>query len=279
MMLAANEAEMEELTHSARPLMDLGFEPRLMGAGAASNYVPVGECEGACYLPQALTFSPSPAMSGLAQRFQELGGTLLANTSVAFVELGSPSVVSFPEGQWEAEMVVLTAGHRSLSLVGREKERLFPLRGQAFLTEPVREGPRSSVVGVVSNRGHEMYRATPQGAMVVSGLNPGASQKEKTDSAEVDVEFQIHLEQVAAKRLPEVGLVDVDQRWGVVHTYSIDGLPLIGTLPGSATAFIAAGFSNRSWSLGVAAGETLARMICDDQPFVLPASASPRRFL
>ncbi|MCA9797226.1 MAG: FAD-binding oxidoreductase, partial [Candidatus Eremiobacteraeota bacterium] len=278
LLLAANSAELAELTGSAREQAEDGFDFRLMGAGAASNYVPVGECEGASFLSGAACFEAAGFLGRLAGRFTELGGLLLDSTPVLGLDTAEVVNLSTEAGYVRAEAVVLAAGARSLALVGHRKELLFPLRGQAFVTEPVRQGPRSSVVAVLANRGHEVYRSTNSEAVVVSGINPGSGPAEKTDQAEVDLIFQHHLEQVAARRLSEIARVEVAQRWAEVHTYSVDGLPLIGNLPGQHRVFLAAGFSNRSWSLGVAAARTLAEQL-GGRSGVLPPGCSPRRFL
>lgn len=279
MLLAANSAELAEMTGSSRELAEDGFEFRLMGAGAASNYVPVGECEGASFFSGSACFEAAGFLRRLAQTFLDGGGSLFDSTPVLEVNAGQAVELLTQAGTLQAEVVVLAAGAHSLELVGhRQRELIFPLRGQAFVTAPVRQGPRSSVVAVLANRGHEVYRSTSSQAVVVSGINPGSGPKEKTDQAEVDLIFQQYLEEVAGRRLSEIALVEVGQRWAEVHTFSVDGLPLIGSLPGQHKVFVATGFSNRAWSLGVAAAQALAEQLAG-QSNRLPPGCSPRRFL
>lgn len=275
MMLAGGDAELRELSNGARAMVDDGFEPRLMGAAAATNYVPVAECAGAAFMPGGGCLGPQAALQGFAGA---LGSTVFEESPVRRLTSSSEGVLlECDGGTVEAQVVVLAAGTGNAVFSPLLERVLFPLRGQAFATEPVREGPRGSTPVVTCNRGHEFYRRAPDGGMLVAGINPGSSFTEKTEEAEVDDRFQRFLQELAARRFPEIARVDIVNRWAEVHTYTVDGLPLVGALPGTSRVLVASGFAARSWSLGAAAGRAVARIVGGEAP-ELPPGSSPRRF-
>lgn len=277
LQLSAGEPEWNEIVSSARMMSEDGFDSRLMSEAAATNYAPVESVGGVAYVPGAICFDPLALCHQGVDSFKSEGGRFVYGEVLEVERVGEAVRCKLESGQVYAEMAVVSAGHRSRTLLGMTRESLFPLRGQAFSTAAVREGPRGSTPAVACNRGHERYRRNRDGGMLVSGINPGSTFREKTEVAEVDPEFQAVLEQLARDRFPEMRRVAVEARWGVVHTYSADGLPLIGTLPGEHRLLIAAGFASYSWSLGIAAGEALANIILG-QDVQLPEGSTPRRF-
>lgn len=263
---AVSEAELAEMTMGLRWLVDDGFEPRMMGAAAATNYVPIDGIEGALYLPGARVFNPAAALVSLASdlRVYEESPALSV----------SPGQVVCEHGMLSCEVVVVAAGPGTGSLLGLSA--LFPLRGQIITCAPVREGPRGVTPAVACNRSHELYRRTPDGGMLVGGINPGSGWEEKTTDLVADRVFGGHLEGAARTRFPE--FTEVERLWAVIHTFTADGLPLVGPLPGHSRLHVLAGFGNRSWSLGVGAGVALGRRLAG-LAAELPESSAARRLL
>ncbi|MBI3926114.1 MAG: FAD-binding oxidoreductase [Armatimonadetes bacterium] len=277
LLLASSEVELGEMTRAAREETEDGFEARLMGPAAASNYVPVADCEGALYLPPAICLDPVQAMVQMARLAAELGAAVREDSPALEVVLKNErAVVRCAQGELDAEVVVIAAGHGSSTLL--PVKVLFPLRGQNLATEAVREGPRGSTPAVSGNRGHEMYRRLSGEGMIASGINPGSGPAEKTAERRVDPAFQDFLQALAYRRFPEMARVEVERRWATVYTCTVDGLPLIGPLPGHHRMHALAGFSSRSWSLGFGAGRAVARLLAG-QTGELPPGSSPRRFL
>jgi glycine/D-amino acid oxidase-like deaminating enzyme len=112
--------------------------------------------------------------------------------------------------------------------------------------------------------------------MLVSGINPGSGWAEKTTELVADRTFGGFLEQSARTRFPEFS--EVERLWAMVHTFTADGLPLVGALPGHSRMHVLSGFGNRSWSLGVGAGVALGRRLAGLEA-ELPESAYARRLL
>lgn len=263
---AVNEAEFAEMTAGLRWLVEDGFEARMMGPAAATNYVPIDEIEGALYLPGARVFNPASALVSLASEL-----TVWEESPALSV---SPGRVVCEHGTVSCEVVVVAAGPGTGALLGLSS--LFPLRGQIMTCGPVREGPRGVTPAVVCNRSHELYRRVPDGGMLCSGINPGSGWAEKTTELKADPVFGGFLEKTARGRFPE--FTEVERLWAMVHTFTADGLPLVGPLPGHSRMHVLSGFGNRSWSLGVGAGVALGRVLAG-LTAELPASAYARRLL
>jgi glycine/D-amino acid oxidase-like deaminating enzyme len=274
--IAVNAAEMEEMSRGLADLQADGFEPRMMGLAAASNYVPVGEGEGALYLPGALAFDPGQALEALLNRLEALGGRLFCASPLVGWEQDAWGLhLHFPQGRLGCEVAVLADGLLP-SDVGPGRW-ILPLRGQLLSTAPWRGGFRLATVAVTANRGHEIYRMLDDGGVVAAGLNPGSGPAEHTTGLEVDPVFQGFLEKFMGIRFAEARHAAIERRWAATYFFSGDGLPLVGSLPGHHRLFVATAFGTCSWSLGTAAGLQIAALL-GGSPAAIPRGAQPRRF-
>ncbi|MEW6278876.1 MAG: FAD-binding oxidoreductase, partial [Candidatus Eremiobacterota bacterium] len=280
MQLAVNQAELEEMKRGVAWLSEDGFEPRMMSDAAATNMVNVAGNLGVTYLPGALRFDPALALVRLSERLLEREGGYFEESGAVQVDLDNPPGVKVATalGLVEAEVAVLAAGHGNAALAPEMGRRLFPLRGQCLATAPLPAGMRGATVAVTANRGHECYRSLPDGRLLVAGIHPASGYREKTETLEVDPVFQSHLERFLGERCPEASGARISNRWACVYTWSADGLPLVGPLPGHIRVYLASGFASRSWSLGVGAGRLIARMLAGET-VRFPTGSSPRRFL
>lgn len=271
LLLAANEAEGRELVDGLRDLTDDGFSPRMMGAAAATNFLPVDVDAGALYLAGAVTFDPARALAALVARAADAGVWVLPPDVNARLE---PAGEGVKVGAVRADVAIL--GESAPLLEGLER-RVLPLRGQNLRTGRVREGMTDVTVAAAANRGHEVYRSGPDGGLIAAGLNPGSGPQDSTEDLQVDPTFQEFLEKFVHERFPETRRAEILGRWATVYDYSVDGLPLVGPLPGHARVHVLRGFGASPWSLAWGAGEGLATVLGGGESS-LPERASPRRF-
>lgn len=277
LQLAVNTAEANEMIQGLRPMREDGIDVRMMGAAASSNYAPVGEPEGALFFPNACVFDPARWQTALLQSLLAAGVRCFA-TNIQWQLRTEPVSLQHENQVIGAESLVLGNGLEALKMLGVQKRWLIPMRGQTLLSSPIRQGLRSSVVALTANRSHEVYRDW-DGAFVVAGMHPGANTEELTEELVVDPAFCDRLEQNAGQRLTELSTAAAVRRWATVYEYSMDGLPLVGTVAGQGPLWIAAGFATSEWSLGAGAGLEIARALQGSVSVLrdLP-SASPRRF-
>lgn len=275
LLLPASEAEYAELVEGLPALADDGFAPRMMGAAAATNYLPVEVEPGVMYLAGAATFDPVRALAALARQSLAAGVRVLPPLDSLSWRVDGAGVHLAGEGREVLAEVAVLAEGAPRETVDRW---LFPLRGQLLATGRVREGMTDITVAAVASRGHEVYRSGPGGGMVGSGINPSSGPKERTTDLQVDAEFQGFLENLMNQRFPEARRTAVTSRWATSYDSSADGLPLAGPLPGQARVHVLAGFGSTPWSLAWGAGEALASILGGGADR-LPDRAGPRRFL
>ena len=263
-----------------------GDDVRLMSGAAGSNYAPLStEVHQAVFETHTAAFAPAGLCEQLSQRLQsyeqyrsieltaESGWEQLSvQTSQSGVSVGKGGEVLA-----EADLMVVAGGLESARILGKFESSLVPLLGQAFLSAPLRETTRASVVGLTASWGHERYRFDPDRRLLGCGINPGAG--ERYDSAIAIPEAQDGFYRRALQLfadLAEAG--EPEARWGVLFTATCDGLPLLGPLQGEPRIHIATGFSTSAWSRGYAAGEQVARCLSGAPGSALMQRCSPRRF-
>lgn len=286
--LARHEQEAQlagfDALHRSRAV---GDEVRLMSGAAGSNYAPLSTLvHQAGFETHAVSFVPTKLCEALYERLRQ-------HENYSSVELAAEeewrtlrvdSCRDVVRAVWgedeslECDVVVVAGGLETSSILGKFEQALVPLLGQAFLSAPLRETTRASVVGLSASWGYERYRFDPDRRLLGCGIDPGNG---------------IRHEQAVA--LPEVqeafwkralGLfADLAQsgepiaQWGVLFTTSCDGLPLLGPLPGEPRVHVATGFSTSAWSRGYAAGEELAKCLAGQEASLLMQRCSPRRLL
>ncbi len=99
---------------------------------------------------------------------------------------------------------------------------------------------------------------------LLSGLSPASGWEALCDSKEVDLALVERLQALLSGLLSDLPVGNVQEAWSTISTWSADGLPLVGPLPGSSRTWILAGFSTRSWSLGPAIGESVSKIVLGD---------------
>ena len=242
LQLAVNAAEFGEMQRSLELLNADGFlEVRMMGSGAASNYVSVNEVEGAMYSPWACTFDPLQA-------------------GLALLNLVDQSA----------------APHRACILTRIEERGVFPMRGQSGFF-PASDGPHGGVVAITANRMHILIRPHA-GRWLVSGLNPGAGPSEFTSVPETNPKLVRTVGKVAGRTLMDLQEAEPEDMQPFLCWQSRDGVPLLGAVPGASDTYVAAGFGAAEWSWGFGAGQLLARFLMGTSDTILPKSGSLRRF-
>ena len=126
--------------------------------------------------------------------------------------------------------------------------------------------------------GHSWARMTPAG-LLTGGCRWASPHLEVGERDEQQLS-----EQVESRILARAGALfeleaPVLQRWAQVATFTCDGLPFIGTLPGSARQVVCTGWNGRPWSMALAAGESVAAGISGTDPVPLPQCVNSYRMV
>lgn len=264
-----------------------GDDVRLMSGAAGSNYAPLStDVHQAVFETHTATFAPagfSEHLCGIlrsSQQYRPVEMTAEAGWDQISVQTRESGVSVGNGGKVvvEADLIVVAGGLETARILGKFESSLVPLLGQAFLSAPLRETTRASVVGLVASWGYERYRFDPDRRLLGCGINPGAG--ERYDSAialpQAQDGFYRRALQLFAD-LAEAG--EPEARWGVLFTATCDGLPLLGPLPGEPRIHIATGFSTSAWSRGYAAGDSVAKCLLGAPASALMQRCSARRLV
>lgn len=179
-------------------------------------------------------------------------GTTWVTGTARFVHgSGSDGVVVDVDGhRLEAEVGVIAAGPASEGLDASLEGRLLPVRDQFLRTAPV---DRVLPLGRAGH-GWTAWQQDAAGRLVVSGCRWASPHLEvgETDASVVVPKIQERLEAFLRDRLGVAA--PIEARWAVVFGQTIDGLPLVGPLPGDSRRIVCAGFgpSPVAWSLAAA---------------------------
>lgn len=265
----------------------LGDAVRLMSGAAASNYAPVATgVDQAAFETHAAAFAPAGLSEYLCQRLGKSSlyrpVALSADEQWTQLELtthqGEVRIDYDGEPLLQSDMVVVATGLEIVRLLDKFDKVLVPLLGQAFLTPPLREAARASVVGLSASWGHERYRFDAERRLLACAINPGAGEYHHTAVALPEAQRVLldRARQIFADLEPEVV---PEAMWGVLFTTTCDGLPLLGPLPGEPRVHLATGFSTSAWSRGYAAGDEVARCLAGATASPLMQRCSCRRHL
>src|SRR5690606_959242 len=119
--------------------------------------------------------------------------------------------------------------------------KVIPTRAQVRVTEPLAE-PVLHTCGY-SNYGYMYYRMTFDGRFLIGGSrHTHAAMEHDTTEDRLNDLIQAELDRYVQKYFPDV-TAPVARRWSGIMGFSVDGLPLVGTLPDKPRVGFAVGFT------------------------------------
>ncbi|MBZ0299462.1 MAG: FAD-binding oxidoreductase [Anaerolineae bacterium] len=247
-LLAETPAEARELEQAARALEADGFEV---------NYHSRDPLERGYYAaieqPQDAAVQPYQLVQAI---FQQSGAALIANNEVYRIGQDSADIVTVWTRQFifKARHVLLCTNAYSPFIDPYFVGKVIPTRAQCLVTAPLADGPILNTCGY-SDYGYMYYRDTFDGRLLIGG---GRKQNKwlegDTSDDRVTDPVQRTLEAYLRDRFPEVE-APVEQRWAGIMGFSVDKLPLVGTLPGKPRVGFAVGFTGHGLAMGVGTAE------------------------
>jgi sarcosine oxidase subunit beta len=270
--LAASPEEWEGLRANAEALCAAGVSIEVLTRDAIAPHlhVPVPErFPGALFNPETLLVNPARLVHGIARAARTLGARIFTHTEVL-------SLTDLPDGRIEVETargvisavrVVLATNAWSPLLAGFFKDRIAPVRGQIFASEPA---PPTFRRAMSTNYGYEYWSQRADGTIVLGGGRWAVPDRDEGYYAE-EVNPAIHaaLEFFLTETFPSLHGLRVAQRWSGIMGFSRDGYPFIGAVPGRPNLYVAAGFTGHGGPYFAIAARCVADLIVDgrtDQP-------------
>lgn len=270
--LASTETEMNELKASARLMQSMGIkieelgmndvEPRLGARGFTGG---IKYCDDASIHPIAL----------LTEMRKKLRNdiSILENTEVNQIETkGDNKFIYTSKNKIEASLVILATNGYSSLLHPYFATKVFPTRAQILTTAPVpkfMEGP------CYANFVLDYFRQLPTGEMIIGGFRQLQKDVEKGYSDEVTDTIQNALEQFLQDHIPSVRKAKITHRWSGIMGFSVDGQPMVGSIPGDPQLFFCCGFTGHGLGLAFHSAKALVDCIYGRS---IPSFISAKRF-
>lgn len=241
LLLAETPAEADDLALAAKALDAAGIEIVYHSSDPTGRgyYAAIEQPLDAAVQPYKLTKALCAAS----------GAELIPNNGVYRMEQNDDVVTVYTQHyRFEAKHVLLCTNAYSPELDPYFSKLVMPTRAQCLVTEPLPE-PVFGTCGY-SNYGYMYYRMTFDGRFLIGGARHKHIQAEHNTTDERPNEFvQNELDRYMQHYFPDV-TAPVARRWTGIMGFSIDGLPLVGTLPHMPRVGFAVGFTGHGLAMG-----------------------------
>ena len=234
----------------------------------------------------------SETASGLSAGWiQPDGGTIDLQTEVARLARGLTictecRVVDVGEEGFDAsvrllngsrircDLVVMTGGAHVTPWAA---DKFHTVRHQALATQPV---SRIADAPIYIQYGYTGVRQLPNGAVMISGCRWATPHLEVGETDDTVVNQKVHhsLKGFLHRHWPELTDAAISHQWSGIMTFSCDGLPIIGPLPGRPRVIACGGFGAHSASLSLRAARAVVEGIETGRPAGMPDCFSSQRF-
>jgi gamma-glutamylputrescine oxidase len=188
--------------------------------------------------------------------FRQSGAELVNNNEVYEICQDDQDLVTVYTRQYifRARHVLLCTNAYSALIDPYFVGKVIPTRGQCLVTAPLRNGPVLDSC-CYSDYGYMYYRETFDGRLLIGGgrKQNKALENDTTDDRITDPVQRV-LENYLREKFPDVD-APIERRWAGIMGFSVDGLPLVGTLPDKPRVGFAVGFTGHGLSLAAAVVE------------------------
>ena len=247
MLLAESEAEAKELELAAKALsadkIDIEYYSKdPLGRGYLAG------------IEQPLDAGVQPYLLAKSVMAQS-GAEVITNNEMYHIEQERDDLVRVHTRRFifSARYVLLCTNAYSPQIDPYFVGKVIPTRAQCLVTEPIDHVP-VPYCGY-SDYGYMYYRSTFDGRFLLGGGRQ-KYKREEGDTTEDRLNPRVHayLDAYLAKFFPDVN-APVAQRWSGIMGFSLDGLPLVGTLPGKPRVGFAVGFTGHGLAMGASSAE------------------------
>ena len=183
------------------------------------------------------------------------GAELVANNEMYRIEQTEPDCVTVYTRQYvfKAQHVMLCTNAYSARIDPYFEGKIIPTRAQCLVTEPLEK----AVINACgySDYGYMYYRMTFDGRLLIGGGRKQHKALENdTTEDRTTPEVQGTLDDYLGQYFSDVN-VPVSRRWAGIMGFSVDGLPLVGTLPDKPRVGFAVGFTGHGLAMGAGTAE------------------------
>ena len=172
------------------------------------------------------------------------------------------------------ELVIMSGGAQ---LTPWAKEKFYPVRHQSLATEATRP---LVPCPLHLQYGYTSIRQTVAGQMVVAGCRWASPHLEvgETDDGVINPAIHAKLSAFLRQHIPGTDALKITHCWSSIMTFSCDGLPVIGPLPGRPRIISCGGFGAFGPSLSARAAKAVVDGITTGTSPGVPECFSTQRF-
>lgn len=254
MLLAESAEEARDLENAARALEADGVDMEFCSSDPLGRgyYAAIRQAHDAAVQPYQL----------VQAIFQQSGAERVANNEAYRIEQADDdhALVYTRQYVFKARDVLLCTNAYSIHLDPYFVGKVIPTRAQVLVTAPLTNGPILNTCGY-SDYGYMYYRDTFDGRLLIGGgrKQNKALENDTTDDR-VTEPVQGVLEAYLRAKFPDVD-APVEQRWSGIMGFTVDGLPLVGYLPGKSRVAFCIACHGHGLALGAGAAERAVEMV------------------
>ncbi len=255
--LDSEEEELLRLSHTLMQEDGLGCEfVEPSGIRKSTGVCGLG---GGLFNPTDGHVDPVRLTRGMAAAARSAGTSIFEQTRVGSIRRSGRSwVVETERAQVAAPLVFLALNAWTPALL--PEVALEPVRGQCVAFGPLEHAPVT--VSCYTNYGSEYWRGAGN-YVLAGGMRTEGGKEESGDKDGITPPVQLAIERFYAAHLPFLQGVPAAYRWSGVMSYSGDGLPLIGGIPGREGVYVAAGYTGHGFGWAFLAAKWLVRLALD----------------
>lgn len=266
LILGISEQEGKELAATYTELITDGFSAEYLDSGACAELLGSSTFTGSVRMKNDGEIHPVKFVQQLAAILKTKGVCLFESTpaqNFSQDENSDSVLIETEKGNVSCAMAILATNAYSAKLQPRLKDRIVPVKGQAFVTEPY--GTQLFDEVIYANFGYEYWRQLQDGRFLVGGFRENSNNSVDNESENCDPELLQGLHDYFISLFPQAKDIPVSHAWAGTMGFSQDGIPLLGAVPGSPNIFVCGGYTGHGLGFAGSLGKMAAEMMIDGQ--------------
>jgi len=269
--LASTETELAELKETASLMKNSNIEIDVLNEKDVEERLGATNFIGGIKYCKDASIHPIKLLQGIRKKIR--GAKILENHEVYFIQdCGDTKLVHTNKCVLHVSLVIFATNGYSPLLHDYFNTKVFPTRGQILCTEPV---PRFMEGPCYANFVLDYFRQLPTGELIIGGFRQLQKDAEKGYSDEASDIIQNALEEFLHQHVPPVRKARITHRWSGIMGFSVDGQPMVGTIPGDPLMFFCCGFTGHGLGLAFHSAKVLIDCIYGRK---IPDFISAKRF-